>query len=424
MKYQVAGLSDTGLKRNDNQDAYLIDKKNSLFIVCDGVGSGSYGALASSSCVKIFKEEIEKRLDLIENYKKDPSLKNRKFIASLLQNAAVLANFEIHQKAIQLGDPKGMSTTLVSILLLDDFALITHVGDSRAYLLRAGKIHQLTEDHHFGLEMLASGAWTEEQAKKSPHSNVLTRAVGMNSTLKVDTLQVEILTGDQFILSTDGFYRYAEPNKIFEFLDVPPQQSVPKMIEHAKKSGGEDNITIISIMLEPKKIEAQKSAIDILEKTELLTQVPLFRFMNFNEITKILSIAEVVKFEMGETIVKEGDPSLHLFIIAKGKVDVLQQSKKIITREKGDVIGEMGVFDKAPRAATLKALEPVYLIQIAQAELLNLFKKEQLISLKFIWALNGILTNRLRKTTNELAAKNNAPVIEQDITKTEWVPFS
>jgi PPM family protein phosphatase len=420
MKYQVAGLSDVGVRRKDNQDAYLIDKKIPLFVVCDGVGGHSAGAIASSLCIEIFKDTIERRMDLIDAYRADPSLKNRKAIASLLQNGALAANYEIHQKGLRESTKSGMATTLVSILMLPDFALITHVGDSRAYLLRAGKVHQLTEDHQFGVEMISAGQWTEEQSRKSPHGNVLTRAVGMHPTLKVDTLQVEILSGDQFLLCTDGFYRYTNPDALKALHDGEPAQCIPKMIEFAKRAGGEDNITVIALTMEPKKIET-KSAIDILQKTELMTKVPLFRFMNFNEIAKILSIAEVKFIDRGEIIVKEGDPSLHLFIIAKGTVEVLHHDTRVTMREKGDVIGEMGVFDKAPRAATLKAESPTYLIQITQTELLNLFRKEQLISLKFIWALNGILTKRLRAATQELAAP--APV-EGENTRSEWVPFA
>ena len=422
MKFQVAGLSDVGIKRKDNQDAYLVDKKIPLFILCDGVGGHAAGATASSLCIQIFKDSVEKRADLIDAYRLEPSLKNRKGLAALLQNAALGANYEIHQKGIRDSAKKGMATTLVAILLLDDFALIAHVGDSRAYLLRAGVVHQLTEDHQFGIEMVKSGQWTEEQLYKSPHSNVLTRAVGMHPTLKVDTLQIEILTGDQFLLCSDGFYRYVNHEILKGFLPGEPAQIVPKLVDHAKKSGGEDNITVISLNLEPKKAESSKAAIDILQKTELLTSVPLFRFMNFNEISKILSIAEVRPVSGGETIVTEGDPSLHLFIIASGSVEVLRNNTRVTLRKKGDVIGEMGVFDKAPRAATLKAETPVQLIQIAQVELLNLFRKEQLISLKFIWALNGVLTTRLRAATHELTTHQHSASSEN--TLSEWVPFS
>ena len=424
MKFQVAGSSDIGITRKENQDAYVIDKKLSLLVLCDGVGGHAAGSIASSLGVKIFREAIEARAELIEHYRSDPSLKNRRALAGLLQNAALAANYEIHLQSMREPAKKGMATTLVALLLLDDFALLAHVGDSRAYLVRADGVHQLTEDHQFGVEMLTAGQWTPEQVAKSPHSRILTRAVGMHPTLKIDTLQVELRAGDRFLLCTDGFYRYADGEKLRTFVEGDPAAAVPRMIDFAKKSGGEDNITVIALSLEPKaepkRVEAT-AAIDVLQKTELLTSVPLFRFMGFNEIAKLLSIAEVRTIGTGDILVREGDPSEHLYIIAAGRVEVLHADKRLTFREKGDVIGEMGVFDKAPRAATLRAVDRTQLIQIAQVELLNLFRKEQLISLKFIWALNGILTKRLRSATQELAT-HAAP--DSEITRNEWVPFA
>src|SRR5690606_26906606 len=125
--------------------------------------------------------------------------------------------------------------------------------------------------------------------------------------------------------------------------------------------------------------------------TEIMGKIPIFRYMTYSEINKILSIAHIRNFKKGDTIMKEGAPSEEMFIIAQGSVDVLKNDVKVKTRHKGEVFGEMGIFDNAPRSASVRAVEEVIGISLQRRELLGLLRQESQIAIKLLWALNSEL---------------------------------
>ncbi len=419
MKSNGYGLSDAGLQRNENEDFYLMDEDLNLFVVCDGVGGHAAGGMASELCARTLRQTVQEGKAYIQRYHSDRSLTNRAIIAGLIQRAIVTANEKIQAMTEVDITKKGMCTTVVCLLQLDDFAVLGHVGDSRIYLSRGDKIHQLTEDHKYSVEMVKRGILKPEEAHKSPQGNVLTRAVGLSPTIQVDTLQVETMPGDLFLLCTDGLYKYTDKNELGNLLSQDVQQIPTQAIKFAKDRGGSDNITALVVRMDGEEKSPRNDVIDVLKKTEIIMKIPIFKYLSYQEVTKVLSIARLKRFNKGSTMVKEGDPSDEMYIIAEGTADVLKKEVKIVSRGKGDVFGEMGIFDRAPRSATVMASSAVVAITLHSKEFLALLRQESQICVKLLWALNGELNTRLRKATEDSVAPKD-PMARDEM---DEVPF-
>lgn len=404
MKANCYGITDPGLKRSHNDDYYLMDEELGLFIVCDGVGGHAAGDVASETCARTVREVVNKNRAVIDRYKSEPTKANRAKVGELLMNALQEANRRILEQASRDASKHGMSTTAEVVLYLGDFGIIAHVGDSRTYLVRNGACFQLTEDHKVSTEMQKQGLWTAEEAARNPQSHVITRAVGIQPFLQVDLLQVEAASGDLFILCSDGLGDYLpKPARLADLVQQSELSRVPAtLVKHAKDSGGHDNVTVVSLRIES-DAPKQTSAIDALQKEEILGKVPLFRYLTYPELMKVLGLVKIQNYRKDAILVTEGEHSEEMFIIIAGKVAVKKNGQIIARREKGAVFGEMGIFDNAPRSATVFASETTQVMVISRKELLTLLRQDSQIAVKLLWALNQELNQLLRTTSKDLA---------------------
>ena len=415
MKASGYGITDLGKKRTVNDDYLLIDDSLRLFVVCDGVGGHVSGNIASELCAQTVKQVISENRALITKYNAEPTLKNRALVAGALQKAVLSANEKIFQLAEIDVTKRGMCTTLVALLVLEDYAVIGHVGDSRVYILRGQKIHQLTEDHKYSNEMVKNGTLTAEEAARSPHGNVLSRAVGYQKLVDVDTLQLELLSGDTFLLCSDGLTEYFEKPELASQILGTSSENLPKLpaqlVRLANERGGRDNITALTVKVEATRDNASEN-LNILKKMEIVGKIPLFRYLSFQDVTKLLSLAQVRKFPSGTPLVQEGSSSEEMFIIAQGRVSVKKSGTVVAERGKGEIIGEMGLFDHAPRSASVHATEDTVALVLERKELLSLLRKDSQLSVKFLWALTHDLNQRLRAATENMVGTKAPPPLE------------
>jgi serine/threonine protein phosphatase PrpC len=168
---------------------------------------------------------------------------------SALREAVFLANRAINQQRSQDPGLANMGTTLTALLLRDKQAFIAHIGDSRAYLFRAGKLLQLTDDHSFVAEQVRAGTFTLEQARSSPYRHVITRALGIAEEAKADLTNHALKEDDRFLLCTDGLTEMVADAGIARFLATSssPQDAVQKLLAAANERGGVDNITAVVV---------------------------------------------------------------------------------------------------------------------------------------------------------------------------------
>jgi serine/threonine protein phosphatase PrpC len=236
LRIDFFGKSDIGLKRFSNEDAFAIESEKGLFVLADGMGGEAAGEVASQIFIDTVLEIFSKR----EIHSKQETLK-------LVQEAFRLANEKIWSHAERNPKHQGMGCTAELLAFDNQNFVLGHVGDSRTYLLRQGHLRQLTHDHSLIQDQINQGLITPLEAKTHSLRHVILRAVGVNETLAVDLIRGRSLTGDLFLLCSDGLTDMVDDALIQETLSLSANvvQKAEKLIDLAKSEGGVDNITVI-----------------------------------------------------------------------------------------------------------------------------------------------------------------------------------
>jgi protein phosphatase len=232
------GLSDIGQVREANEDFCLIDIEQGLLLVCDGMGGHVGGATASKTAGHAFRDALRVRAEA-------GSLRRHGARLAVGQ-AASAASIAVYDKAEADPSLSGMGTTLTGMVVFDGVAHVAHVGDSRAYLMRGGRLRQLTEDHSLVQEQVRAGLLSEKEARHSRLRNVITRSVGFNREVEVDLLSFPTRPGDTFILCSDGLTGMVDDPTLAEIIDTTfLAKAVHVLVDLANAMGGDDNVTIV-----------------------------------------------------------------------------------------------------------------------------------------------------------------------------------
>jgi serine/threonine protein phosphatase PrpC len=415
---QFWAATDVGKVRDHNEDNFLVDPKLNLFVVADGMGGHAAGEVASAIAVNTMRDVVGQNRDLLEAFREGSRIASNSDVLSLLEHAVQKACAEIHELAEKEAEKRGMGTTLSSLLVIGNRGFIAHVGDSRIYLLRGGRVVQLTEDHSLINELIKRGKLTASEAESSPYKNAVTRAVGVYESVEADTFDFEVLPGDLFLLASDGLTGYLQNSEIPAI--VERQESIEQVpaafIDLANGRGGKDNITTIVARVvdsEGKAIELHKE-IDL--KIETIRRMPIFKFLSYKELVRILNITEVMEAERKQTVIREGDEGEDLFIVLKGSVRVHKGETDIVTLGAGDHFGEMALIDKAPRSASVSAAEPSQLLRIGRSDFFGVIRNEPRLATKLLWSFLQVISERLRATSAELSGARSSVEIE-DLTE-------
>jgi protein phosphatase len=248
MKVLCKGLSDTGRKRDHNEDSFLIDEELSLFVVADGMGGHAGGGTASRIAVETIDAEIRKAREGPDKpFAKDAALAESP-VPEVLRAAVESACNSIFKVAQTEPRLAGMGTTTIALLLRVPDAFIAHVGDSRAYLVRGELVQQISEDHSLVNEQIKAGMISVEEARHSRYKNIITRSVGFEREVMVDVMGLACEPGDTFILCSDGLSNLVEEKEILEAVRRPTFDEIPKaLIDLANERGGDDNITVVCV---------------------------------------------------------------------------------------------------------------------------------------------------------------------------------
>jgi serine/threonine protein phosphatase PrpC len=235
LEYEAAGASDQGRTRKSNEDAYGLNLNNSEgacnFVVCDGMGGAAAGEIASRLAVDAMLHAMSQGVLTLQTF----------------QAAVDEANHSVHHSAALDPARAGMGTTLVAMATRGNHGWVAHVGDSRCYRLREGRLERLTHDHSLVDEQVRLGQLTPAQAETSPMRNVITRAVGTQDEVDADLIEFAVEPGDLYLLASDGLMREVDDEKIAGILrgagDL--QQTCTQLIGAANAAGGRDNITCL-----------------------------------------------------------------------------------------------------------------------------------------------------------------------------------
>ena len=246
---RVLAIGDThvGMKRTHNEDTFMLADEDNLYVVADGMGGHASGEVASKMAVETLREFFRATSadpEATWPYKMD---KARGYEENRLITGIKLANLRIHEAAQRNPQMHSMGTTVAGILVVEDGVLIGHVGDSRVYRIRDGKMEQLTSDHSLLNDYIKMKRLSDDEIENFPLKNVIVRALGMKATVKVDTLLDRPEIGDIYVLCSDGLCGPVTDPEIQRIVTTQPdlQTAANRLIESANESGGPDNITVV-----------------------------------------------------------------------------------------------------------------------------------------------------------------------------------
>src|SRR3954451_10687319 len=244
---QIASVTDTGRRRRHNEDSYVCEPP--LFAVADGMGGAQAGELASGLAASALRDDSER-------------LGGEQRVDELIQKA----NRRVYERQTQDASASGMGTTITVALVQGDIVWIGHVGDSRAYLIRDGRLEQLTEDHSLVAELVRSGKLSPEEAEVHPQRSVVTRALGTDPNVDVDTFEIAAKPGDLFLLCSDGLTTMVDEETILAEVDrhrADLQTAAKALVRAANRGGGEDNIPVVFFELASAEQRAEEHTVTL-----------------------------------------------------------------------------------------------------------------------------------------------------------------
>lgn len=249
MNFRAYGLTDIGRKRKHNEDAFVIDLSEGLFVVADGMGGHAAGEVAARIAVDTIEEFITDTSQKMESTWPFQYNHQWRFNSNRLAVAVEKANERVISAVAKQPSLKGMGTTLVGGILNGSGMSLAHVGDSRAYRRRGGELRRLTDDHSWVHEQIVTGILTEEEAKSHPLKNVVTRALGGGPTVLPELQELDLQPGDQYLFCSDGLTTMLSDEEIAQVLGShgDPEATCRDLIERANEKGGLDNITTIVV---------------------------------------------------------------------------------------------------------------------------------------------------------------------------------
>lgn len=253
---QYSGKTDVGMKRSVNQDNYMLKEYAPgifLAVVCDGMGGARGGFEASSTATETFVASMDSFVTDHITVQNTIECTDSQ-IHRALRHAALDSNKAVFSRAESEEELRGMGTTLVAALLIGSTLYTANVGDSRLYVVHSGEIKQITHDHSYVQYLVDAGHLTPEEAKTAPNRNIITRAVGTDSSVDADVFVTEIdaAAGDTYILlCSDGLTNHIDEAQLTEILtsDGTPDEKTDTLVKRANELGGTDNITAVLLAL-------------------------------------------------------------------------------------------------------------------------------------------------------------------------------
>lgn len=250
MRIRSAAMTDVGRVREKNEDSHVVADDLGLYVVADGMGGHLGGQRASSLAVNTVVQSVTSNHQaLLEGAAVEPLESSP--VPRLLADAVRAACSAIYEAAQAEPELQGMGTTVTALFVGASRAFIAHVGDSRCYLQRSDRIIQVTDDHSLVNEQIKAGLLTREQGRQSRLKNIITRSVGFERDVAVDTFAVPLQQGDKLLMCSDGLANFVDDTEIGLALATLPLEEVPaRMVSLANERGGDDNITVICLATE------------------------------------------------------------------------------------------------------------------------------------------------------------------------------
>lgn len=383
--------SDKGRVRPTNQDRYFSDADLGVFALADGMGGRVGGEVASDRSVRLVEEAAMEFRALVDEHLAEDDEVGRDAIFDALTGFMHRVNAEVYQLGNQPGYPGGIGTTLDLVVLGAGVAYVAHVGDSRVYLMREGKIYRITRDHTFEQHLRDHPELQPHYPDATRYSHVLTRCVGSAPHVEMDTVLVGLEDGDRLLMCSDGLTGYLSGAEIATFGRREDGQAlVEALVDASLSRGGRDNVT--ALVVEISEIEAGEfqrhpTRRDSLDKVQLLREIELFEELDMPELLRVVRHVYVREFRSGDSLVQRGDEVDGLYIIVSGEVSVRLGEKVLSRIEPGGYFGELALFGEPVRSADALAVASGEALFLSREHLRELVTEDPALGNKLLWRL-------------------------------------
>ena len=395
------GSTDVGRVRRRNEDAFHVDDALGVYIVSDGMGGHAAGDVASRMAIEAALGALEPYSRLIRGAQSGAA--DLALFSRTLQQIVQTANRAVYMASLSNTELQGMGATLTVLLILGRHAMMAHVGDSRLYLCRGGDVHLLSTDHTMAYDAARLGLITFEDVHEHPFSNELTRAIGTQASVEVDTLAFGLAPGDRLLLCSDGLSCYVPRHADLRGPMTGPLADIPSaLIELANEEGGRDNVTAIAL-----EVFARDNAPDstlkhvickqILSGNDVLSEVFLFQDLRPSYIEQLLNIATIQEVTEGDALVEPGVCLSALFVVLEGEMGLLRAGQTLQTLTRGDHTGATTWFHGRVVDIELVALRESTVLRIDRAPLMQLLHARPWLGMAVFERLSQHLSLRLEQ---------------------------
>ncbi len=373
-KIRSAGLTHIGRVRSENEDAFVSDPGVGVFAVADGVGGARDGEVASAAAIARVHEEAQRRLAaLVRPASPDALLQVvRQAVEAACEAVHVLSKTPEHT---------GAATTLTVLLVDGACAAMGHVGDSRLYMLRDGRLEALSNDHSVANELLRAGFIGPDEARRHAFRRVLSRCLGPQRSVVVDTLCVHLAPGDTFVLATDGLNDVLDDvGTVEEILSQEDLEvAASRLIEEANLRGGRDNATVVVVEISDASADPRVVAAD------LLRGVAPFGGLDMAARSRVVGAGTVKTWPTGATLLKEGKSLGGLWLVLSGSV--CWSGAASAELDPGDWFGETALLKDIACPATIVAKTPVTVFRLPAEQWAKLARRRPLLALSVLQRL-------------------------------------
>ena len=419
MRYEAAAKTHRGLVRKGNEDACAVEWTSGngvggepvgVFVVADGVGGRQYGEVASS----LFCEDVVPRLlrsEVLTAYAWEVDRNQRKPSLVSLMRAFADAAAVVFRHGQETPGHAGMATTGVVLVGADEGVFVAHAGDSRAYLLREGKVFRLTEDHTVAKQMVREGMMSPEDAANHPYGSALARAIGQSAHIEPDTLFVRTEPGDRFIVCTDGLHRYLRGPEMLEASERfgDRNELVDYFVAEACSRGGKDNITVVVIdalfSTPAGLLDTQPTGSGAGLNTHLGFMYDTFLFQELSQLEcmRVMRIGHTQQFKAGDLIIEEGSVGDAFYVLLSDEAQIYKGAELLTTVSPGHHFGEMALIeDDAVRSADVIARAESECMVIARPDFTSLLREDPGLGNKLLVALVKNLGRTVRNLSNSV----------------------
>lgn len=396
---QSVAATHPGKRREINEDRVLRLPRERVFAVADGMGGPGSGDVAAGLAMDVVKERLPELDAVLRRVEGDHSAGARVAVTDALKSIIGEANKRVREAAARAGRSQ-MGSTLVLLTFARNFAYVAHVGHSRGYLFRSGRLTRLTEDHSVAELRYRRGRMTKEEYESSPDRHVLYQTLGSGADVEVDVAEVRLVDGDVLLLCSDGLTRVLGDERMQEAIvgDKLPR-TLRNLVGAANDSGGPDNVSAVVLSVQ---VEAGEDSAEALSVG--LGDSHLFRDLNGPERLCVAPYLEELSVKKGEVLLSDGAFADRAFIVLEGRLSWKSGHRVLATFTHGEAAGVIHLAREIQHQGELSAAEDTRLVVLNRVRFQELLRQKPDIGARVAIALLDDVGLRMRDMAERLQA--------------------